>query len=1022
MKSLFLSAIIFFSTTLVYSQISSPSSGKLAEFQSKAAVKKQRNNVSIPEHRTCFTDHHTKMLQDKYNFPSTGDFEAEIKKLIEERKAFRTVEDLLTIPVIVHVVHNGEAVGSGTNISEAQVQSQLDVLNEDFSRTGAGGNTHNDGADTKIQFVLALIGPDGHELAEPGINRFNGGNEFWEYSQIESNLKPNTQWDPIKYFNIWTLKFGGEDADLLGYAQFPNFSTLDDLERSNGVAETDGVVVGYSFFGRTGNVSAPYDKGRTATHEVGHWLGLRHIWGDGDCSVDDYCADTPNAGQPNYTCQTINSCTDATNDKNDMIENYMDYTPDGCMNIFTVNQKDRMRTVMANSPRRKELIQSTVGEITDKPIAKFNLSTTVGCEGTVVDFIDGSTNNPTSWTWNFYDIIGNLLGSFDSQNISLEFTGIGVYTVELVVSNASGTNTLIKENEITVLSNAAVASFNEDIEDISSMLNNWVVVNYDNDRGWLYTSTESAYGSGTNSLLFDNYSIDTDPTGTSDALITPALDMAGSGSPSISFDHAYAIYGEGYVDTLKVAYSLDCGKSWHLLWSKGGNDLATSTATENPFEPLDSEWNTTNISLSFLAGQPSVHLAFINVSGWGNLLYLDNINFHYMQVTKASQASFSANKVKICEGQTVQFEDLSTDQPNFWAWSFEGGNPTTSGAQNPSTQFSAAGLYDVSLTASNSFGGSTETKMDYIEVIALPIIAVEGPQQVCEGDEITLSATGGSNIKWLSRGAVIFEGPLYTLTIFEDQDLQVIGENELGCSGSLNYTVTVTPRPVLEASANATGLCEQGNVTLSASGASTYEWYNGNTLIGTTASFETLLTQSTTYNVTGFSDNGVCESSADVFVELYSVNQPIITQLDGTLSCSDAVGYQWYLDDVKIEGAILKTYTPDIEGSYKVEVIDNNGCVSISQPFFVEITGIEREQRKIVLYPNPASEQLKLHNITSTCLVNIYNSAGHQVLSETVNTENDEISINIKSLKNGLYFVHITNEAGSIDQQKFIKQ
>ncbi|WP_262706939.1 M43 family zinc metalloprotease, partial [Flavobacterium bomense] len=186
---------------------------------------------------------------------------------------------------------------------------------------------------------------------------------------IETILKPNTSWDPALYLNMWSLKF--TDNTLLGYAQFPdnNFAQnnpnyLQGLNPNGGPANTDGVVSSYDVFGSSAFggsflLAPPYDKGRTMTHEVGHWLGLKHIWGDGgsrdsntkDCNASDYCDDTPKAGWENYECLiTYDSCP--TDPGNDMTENYMDYTNDACMNIFTQNQKDRITVIMNNAARR----------------------------------------------------------------------------------------------------------------------------------------------------------------------------------------------------------------------------------------------------------------------------------------------------------------------------------------------------------------------------------------------------------------------------------------------------------------------------------------------------------------------------------------------------------------------------------------------------------------------------------------------------------------------------------------------
>ena len=168
---------------------------------------------------------------------------------------------------------------------------------------------------------------------------------------------------------MWTLNISD---DILGYAQFPEASGLSGLG-SGGTAITDGVISSYDVFGSSDIspsflLASPYDKGRTITHEIGHFLGLRHIWGDGgsrdsntkDCNASDFCDDTPIAGWENYDClTTYDSCP--TDPGNDMTENYMDYTNDECMNIFTQNQKDRITVIMNNAVRRSTLKTSIKG-------------------------------------------------------------------------------------------------------------------------------------------------------------------------------------------------------------------------------------------------------------------------------------------------------------------------------------------------------------------------------------------------------------------------------------------------------------------------------------------------------------------------------------------------------------------------------------------------------------------------------------------------------------------------------------
>ncbi|MDR2235399.1 MAG: T9SS type A sorting domain-containing protein [Chryseobacterium sp.] len=276
---------------------------------------------------------------------------------------------IITIPVVVHVIHGGEALGTAPNITDAQVESQITVMNNDFRRLSGtpGHNTSPVGTDTMIQFALAKVDPNGNPTN--GIDRVNLCSPSWSDIDTDRYVKPTTIWDPTRYMNMWSVNF--TDTDLLGYAQFPSASNLPGLAAVGGYADTDGVVANYATFGSidyndgTFMLNAPYNRGRTMTHEVGHFLGLRHIWGDRSCG-DDFCADTPVHETSNGGCPThpkSNTC--GTSDE--MFENYMDYTYDSCMNIFTINQSERITAVMNNSPRRMELRTSTA----DLPVPLF---------------------------------------------------------------------------------------------------------------------------------------------------------------------------------------------------------------------------------------------------------------------------------------------------------------------------------------------------------------------------------------------------------------------------------------------------------------------------------------------------------------------------------------------------------------------------------------------------------------------------------------------------------------------------
>ncbi|MDW8295428.1 MAG: GEVED domain-containing protein [Raineya sp.] len=318
------------------------------------------------------------------------------------------VTGVITIPVVVHVIYN--TAKPQENISDAQIQSQIAVLNEDFRRTNPDHVNVPSlfaslKADTEIQFVLASTTPTGAPTT--GITRTASSRASWGTN--DDCKKPSAggvaPWDATRYLNIWVCNIGG---GILGYAQFPGGSTA-----------TDGVVISPQYFGSSSKgtgfyLSAPFDKGRTATHEVGHWLNLRHIWGDANCG-NDFVADTPTQQTSNSGCPTFPkpSCGNTS----DMFMNYMDYTNDACMYMFTLGQKDRMRATFEPGGGRSGFVSgggsgggstptyctSRGNSVTDEWIQRVQLNTinnNSGANGGYGNFTSQSTNlvRGTSYT------------------------------------------------------------------------------------------------------------------------------------------------------------------------------------------------------------------------------------------------------------------------------------------------------------------------------------------------------------------------------------------------------------------------------------------------------------------------------------------------------------------------------------------------------------------------------------------------------------------------------------------------
>ncbi len=338
---------------------------------------------------------------------------------IKEAKALNG--GILTIPVVFHVVYRTDR----ENISLRQIESQIDVLNEDFRRRNPDRNdTPADfrgvASDVEIEFCL-------QDVIRTRTNRADiGSNGDVKFTSRGGSDVVN----PREAMNFWVCSIGG---GILGYATFPG-----------GRLSTDGVVCDYRYVGTNGTATAPYDRGRTGTHEVGHYLNLSHIWGDGGCGVDDRVADTPRASGPNSTggaCRYPgrNSCGSGAGDLPDMFQNYMDYSEDGCMNLFTVGQRDRM---WAAVQRSRPGLLSAACDGTPPPPAREICDNGIDDDNDgLVDCADPDCGNSDDCAADVCAAPGNLntTGLDGGRRARLSWDGVneaGGYDVEVYVNNS----------------------------------------------------------------------------------------------------------------------------------------------------------------------------------------------------------------------------------------------------------------------------------------------------------------------------------------------------------------------------------------------------------------------------------------------------------------------------------------------------------------------------------------------------------------------------------------------------------
>lgn len=353
--------------------------------------------------------------------------------------------EVIIIPVVVHVLYNN----NDQNISDQQVISQITSLNNDYRRRNADAiNTpaaFKDAAtDTRIQFCLAKVDPQGRTTSGI-IRKYTNQSQFLADDQMKYSSKGGDDaWDASRYLNIWVCNLFGR---TLGYAVLPG-SPL----------EKDGVVIKYGCFGTTPNLVAPYNKGRTATHEIGHWLGLKHLWGDAACG-DDGIDDTPPQETSNTYCPVfphLSSCS--INPNGDMFMNYMDFTDDGCMNMFTKGQKAEMRSLFALGNSRNSFLNSTAcdsanategGPLPTPEKTELKITVYPNPFSNVIKISSNKEDRILGKTLRLYDVTGKLFKTqtIQSQNTVLNVSNLpaGMYILKIEDDNESFVYKIIKQ-------------------------------------------------------------------------------------------------------------------------------------------------------------------------------------------------------------------------------------------------------------------------------------------------------------------------------------------------------------------------------------------------------------------------------------------------------------------------------------------------------------------------------------------------------------------------------------------------
>jgi hypothetical protein len=599
-------------------------------------------NVTAQVNR-CGINEHEQWLQSKN--PKRADqrerFNQMVNEYADQLLSSKTTLPNITIPVVVHLVYKTTA----QNISDAQILSQIDILNQDFNRQNP--DTANTPAPFKplagtanITFCLAQVDPLGNPTN--GIERrLTTVNSFSTNDAVKSFASGGLDaWDPSQYFNIWVCNLGG---GLLGYGEFP----------TNQLSNTYGVVIGYNYFGNTGTISPPYNLGRTATHEVGHCFNLFHIWGDDGtgCSGSDQCADTPNQGGENYTCPGFPSISCNNGPNGDMWMNYMDYSDDVCMNMFTAGQVARMLAVVNNGPYSNLQNSAACGSSNllalDARMMGVDFPTGNICNGVIAPIVELKNqgvdtltsvvinydidNGPAqSYTWT------GSLASLNTTTITLPTitasAGPHTFNVSSSLPNNNPDQDPSNDNATSNFSVVGVGQPAPYIEGFEAAFPAIGSTLYNPDANFTWEQTAAAAKTGTKSIYINNY--DYASNGEIDEFILPNLDLTSINAPKLSFWVAYRLYtnptaNPNYSDTLEVLVSTDCGQTFTSAYKKFSNALVTTPApfyTTAAFVPTATQWRRDSIDLAAYSSFNNVVVKFRCITDYENNLYLDDIN------------------------------------------------------------------------------------------------------------------------------------------------------------------------------------------------------------------------------------------------------------------------------------------------------------------------------------------------------------------------------------------------------------
>jgi len=799
-----------------------------------------------------------------------------------------------TIAVIFHVVHNPN--NPSENVSYANIMNVFNDIQQDFQLLNADASQARSQfgfvpADANINFCLATRTPTGTPLTELGVIRVSTTEDWYnsdggEENKMKASSTGGSQiWDRNKYLNVWICDISnGANSGTAGYAYRPTITFLPS-------ASIDGIVLDYNLGVNNDNV---------LTHEIGHYLGLDHTWGgSGGCSNDDGFTDTPNTAGPSFNYGGSCSGNQVTCSPNQtQYENYMDYS--NCTVMYTQNQADYMLSILTGI-RGSLLLSPGCDPVNAPPVAAFSADLSdpiIIPVGGSVNFTDLSTNNPTAWSWNF----GGGAANSTQQNPSATFTAVGTYTVTLTASNAYGNDSETKVNHVQVV-NAAAGTACDTLRNYNPVTEDLAFYNW--STGWGFFPGHGRFTTTNQSQIYqyaDRYTAPAttfvrrlrfpiakavNQSGTGLMKIRVQSDNAGNpGTVLVTDTLLIADMDEGFYNEFDFTNPVQVtGNFWitfEMMYGTPQDSIALvcvdfdyrNGTIANGASTMKCYYGGTN-STNGTWRLPSEINPVILSSMWLDVLTSNG---------PAPVADFTASDDLVCAGGQITVNGSSSDNTTDYYWYMTDDPFTTIYTQaftaGTTFTFNQVGNRAIYLFAD----GSCQTDGVYlpVTVASLPAATVTQTSTTCGQNNGTITITnptGGDSPNY----AYSLDGVTYqtsgtfnnlapgTYTVY----ISTPGDN---CVKTYSRTVAASTELTASISPSVT-ICPGESATLTASGGSTYTWYDGSNVIGSGPSISVLPTATNQY--TCVVSDGTCQATvyAYVYVEICGSIDEFIKQV-----------------------------------------------------------------------------------------------------------------------------------------------